>query len=136
MTERCAEKHSARKYARDNGISYRDALDVVRSRRRLDPTPFAERVLIEAVEGCGIRHWARVDDWDGRACVTLRDIGGERYRVVMDDLITALRPLIDAGVLSAPLEVDSYAADEMIQVMLFGCVIYRSQVRRRPEMVA
>lgn len=136
MTERFAEKHAAREYARDNGVSYRNALDVVRSRRQIDPTPFAVQVLIEAVEGCGIRHWARIDAWDGRETAVISDIGGEQYVVTVADCIPAVRSLIDAAAVCEPLDVDSYGADDIIQSMLFGCVIYRRQVRRRPAMVA
>ncbi|PKZ64546.1 hypothetical protein CYJ73_16765 [Gordonia terrae] len=136
MTERFAEKHAAREYARDNGVSYRSALGAVRLRRRTDPTPFAEQVLIEAVEGCGIRHWARIDAWNGRDSAVLSDIGGEQYVLTVADLIPVVRSLIDSAAVSEPLDVDSYDADEIIQSMLFGCVIYRHQVRRRPAMVA
>lgn len=95
-----------------------------------------ERLLIEAVEGCGIRHWARVDHWDGRRSVTIMDIGGEGYLLTEESLAPVLLRQVDAGVISEPLDIDSYLADEIVQTALFGCVIYRSLVRRRPVLVA
>jgi hypothetical protein len=138
MTERCAEKQAARKYARDNDVSYRAALVVVRRQRGCvsEGMPFARRLLIEAVEGCGVLHWARVDAWDGRHCLTITDVGGEAYRLTVDNLAPAALTHLKAGTINHPLDVDSYLADEIIQTTLFGCVIYRSEVRKRPEMAA
>ena len=138
MTERFAEKLAARQYARDNGVSYRAALEVVRAQsdRVRDVAPFARRLLIEAVEGCGILHWARVDAWDGVDCLTVTDLGGEVYRLTINALTPILIAYLEAGAIQRPLDVDSYLADEIVQTTLFGCVIYRSEVRKRPEMVA
>lgn len=98
--------------------------------------PFARRLLIEAVEGCGILHWARVDGWDGHHCLTVTDLGGEVYRLTVNNLALVVLTHLDAGAIHHPLDVDSYFADEFIQTTLFGCVIYRSEVRKRPEMAA
>ncbi|AZG44574.1 hypothetical protein [Gordonia insulae] len=135
MTERFAEKRAARKYSRDNDVSYRVALAVVRteSGRLSKGVPFARRLLIEAVEGCGILHWARVDAWDGDRCLTITDLGGETYRLTVDSLAPVLLAHLRAGAINQPLDVDSYLADEIVQTTLFGCVIYRSEVRKRPE---
>ncbi|WP_348809872.1 hypothetical protein [Gordonia sp. VNK1] len=40
------------------------------------------------------------------------------------------------GTITEPLDIDGYLADEIIQSALFGGVIYRTQVRRRPEFTA
>lgn len=137
MTERSAEKRSARNYARINGVSYRTALAAVRDRQAgADCIPFARRLLIEAVEGCGIRHWARVVDWDGIGCLTVTDLGGETYRLTADQLAPVLATYRDAGTIAHPLDIDSYVADDVIQAMLFGCTIYRSEVRKRPAMAS
>ncbi|ROZ89042.1 hypothetical protein [Gordonia sp. OPL2] len=95
-----------------------------------------QRLLIEAVEGCGVRHWARIDDWDGSSAVLLTDLGGQRYRLTVDSLSPAVIAHIAECAISDPLEVDSYLADEIIQSTLFGAVIYRTDVRRRPTSIA
>ena len=137
MTEGFAEKRAARTHALENGVSYRTGLAAVRKQlAAAEGAPFARRLLIEAVEGCGIRHWARVDEWDGGDHATITDGGGESYRLTVADLAPAVAEYRDAGAIDHPLDVDSYLADEIIQALLFGCVIYRSEVRKRPAMVA
>ncbi|MFC7752302.1 hypothetical protein [Tsukamurella soli] len=59
-----------------------------------------ERVLIESVEGCGIRHWARIDD------------------------VSAHHPGFE------PLDVHPDLADELIQTALFGGVIHLASTAR------
>lgn len=138
MTEHAAEKRAARRFARENFVSYRTALTAVRA-QRVDVAqiaPFAQRLLIEAVEGCGIRHWARVNSWDGAQCVTITDLGGEVYRLTIEGVAPMVADYRDSGVIESPLDVDSYLADEIIQSILFGGVIYRSEVRKRPAMIA
>ncbi|MFE0748966.1 hypothetical protein [Gordonia sp. NPDC058843] len=98
--------------------------------------PYVQRLLIEAVEGCGVRHWARIDEWDGVGSVVITDIGGEVYRLTAESLAPVVSTHIDEGTISEPLDVDSYLADDIIQSALFGCVIYRHEVRHRPVMVA
>lgn len=133
MTSNSARKRAVRAYSEQHGISYRKALAVLASGdAAVDTRAIAVRILIEAVEGCGIRHWARVDDWDGSSRAIIADLGGERF----DLTATSLMPLVADHVETAgsvePRDVDSYLADEIIQTGLFGCVIYRMGVRRRP----
>ncbi|MEE4021902.1 hypothetical protein V1Y59_02335 [Gordonia sp. PKS22-38] len=95
---------------------------------------FARRLLIEAVEGCGIRHWARIDAWDGVGCARITDLGGETFELNVENLSSALVVHLDDNTPRYPLDVDSYLADEIVQTMLFGVVIYRSEIRRRPAL--
>lgn len=137
MTERYAEKRAARTYARENGVPYRAALQVIRGRHAdVGDALYTQRLLIEAVEGCGIRHWARIDDWDGVGSLAITDLGGEMYRLTADELTPMLSAYRGVGTIERPLDIDGYLADEIIQSTLFGGIIYRSEVRRRPIMAA
>jgi len=99
---------------------------------------FVTRLLIEAVEGCGIRHWARIDSWDGATAADITDLGGETFRLDAGTIGPTLDNFVAGGPRREPLDVDSYIdiADEIIQTALFGCVIYRTTVRRRPHIEA
>ena len=138
MTSNSAEKRAARAYSRQNHVSYRTALAMVRNRQSDTPEHdlFGQRLLIEAIEGCGIRHWAHVDEWDGESCAVITDVGGESYRLTVDNVMPGLVRYLREDAVREPLEIDSYIADEVIQTALFGHVIYRSVIRRRPTMVA
>ncbi len=92
--------------------------------------PFAQRLLIEAVEGCGIRHWARVEEWDGVGRTTITDLGGERYVIGVDTVLQTLREHLDDHPGLKPNDIDSYFADEAVQLLLFGGVIYRLELHR------
>lgn len=131
MTRHYAEKRMARMYARDNNVTYRVALARVRDRRARVGADISRRILIEAVEGCGVTHWARIDQWDGAGCATITDLGVETYRLTVDDLSPVVRSWRQTDSIIGPLDVDSYLADEFIQTMLFGGVIYRVGIRRR-----
>ncbi|WP_040524871.1 hypothetical protein [Gordonia effusa] len=130
MTENFAEKRAARRYAREYGVSYREALGIIRTdtRRYRD---HATRLLIEAVEGCGITHWCGVENWDGIERATIVDVGGEEFSLDANRVALALGAYFAAHTEVEPLDLDSYIADEVIQTMLFGGVIYRNQIRRR-----
>lgn len=93
---------------------------------------FVRRILIEAIEGCGIRHWAGVQHWDGEAAAVITDLGGDSFRLTVENLIPLVRAHFGGVVDRSPMEVDSYLADEILQTQLFGGVIYRTQVQRRP----
>ncbi|OZF27229.1 hypothetical protein CH295_21765 [Rhodococcus sp. 14-2483-1-2] len=97
---------------------------------RMSLLPFAQRLLIEAVEGCGIRHWARVEEWDGVGRTTITDLGGERYVIGVDTVLQTLREHLDDHPGLKPNDIDSYFADEAVQLLLFGDVIYRLELHR------
>lgn len=133
MTIDSAEKRAARALARQEGVSYRHALAAVRARRASDRIDEVTRlVMIEAIEGCGIRHWARTTFWDGVDAATLVDLGGEEYRVDLD----AVRPLVAELIEREPeldvRDVDGDVADGLVQSAVFGLILYRPLVRHRP----
>lgn len=132
MTKNSAEKRAARAYARSNDVSYRQAIGAVRRDSLSDDADvaFIHRVLIEAVEGCGIRHWAEVLEWDGVSRAIVRDVGGEVFSLTSATLAAAVRRYRTSNPTSAPLEMDSYLADEIVQSALFDIVIYRLRRRR------
>lgn len=139
MTKNSAEKRAAREYALNHAVSYRRALTEVRAADRHGSQvsePHVTRLLIEAVEGCGIRHWARVLAWDGATSATIADVGGETFVLSADTVSKALHELLVAEPNLEPLDLDSYHADLVIQHALFGCIIYRTGVRRRPLVAA
>ena len=139
MTRSAAEKQVAREHARRQGISYRRALAEMRQIHRLSneaPDLYVTRLLIEAVEGCGVRHWARVEYWDGATTATITDVGGERFVLNAAAVGQALRDFLVSEPHLQPMDLDSFHADVIIQRALFGCTIYRSEVRRRPEIAA
>ncbi|WP_042939488.1 hypothetical protein [Rhodococcus sp. AW25M09] len=138
MTKNHAEKRLARAYAQAHDLPYRQALASVRA-ARADPTPllpFAQRLLIEAVEGCGVRHWACVDEWDGVGRATITDLGGERFVLTVDSVLLVLREHLDENPTLQPNDIDSYFADEAVQRVLFGGVIYRLDLHRGRGLVA
>ena len=132
VTKNHADKRAARSYARAHGLPYRQALASVRAARadRMSLLPFAERLLIEAIEGCGIRHWARVDEWDGVGRAVITDLGGERFVLTVDTVLLVLRQHLDDHPKLRPTDIDSYFADEAVQRLLFGGVIYRLELHR------
>jgi len=133
MTENHAIKQAARNYAQECGVTYREALDIIRRRgsdgRRLDD--FVVRVLIEAIEGCGIGHWAGVQKWDGTHSALITDIGGEPYELSPAKIRPAFAEYLQGHPECEIDDVDSYLADEIVQTALFGGVIYRFEARRR-----
>ncbi|MFW0790609.1 hypothetical protein [Gordonia sp. CPCC 205333] len=130
MTENFAEKRDVRRYAREHEVSYREARSVLRDATNRY-SEHAHRLLIEAVEGCGITHWSSVQYWDGQTRATIVDLGGEQFDLDVNRVATGLGGYFADHTEVAPLDVDSYLADEIVQTMLFGGVIYRSQIRRR-----
>lgn len=133
MTSNSALKRAARAYSREHGVSYRTALHAVDRHRADRIEQLATRVLIEAVEGCGIRHWAGVDEWDGWTRARITDLGGEGFVV---DRATVTPPLVAHLRVHPDLdqrEIDGYLADEFVQLGLFGLVIYRAEVTHRPR---
>ncbi|MBD0023833.1 hypothetical protein GII33_21315 [Gordonia pseudamarae] len=140
MTRNAAEKRAAREYARKHGVTYRSALDAMRASHHPDPPAdldrFVTRLLIEAVEGFGIRHWARIDSWDGAAAARITDVSGETFHLDADTVGPVIGDFIAIEHLRKPLDLDAYLADEIIQTALFGFVIYRPTVRRRPRIDA
>lgn len=135
MMKNAAEKRLAREYARRYGVSYRRALSAVREvdAPNRESAGFVTRLLIEAIEGCGIRHWARVVAWDGTSAAVIADVGGETFVLDADTLGPALREFVLRESPSNPLDIDSFHADDIVQSALFGGRIYRSEVRRRPR---
>ena len=133
MTSNSALKRTARKYSRQHHISYRDALRIVDRRGDARFEHLATRVLIEAIEGCGIRHWAGVETWDGWSRATITDLGGESFDLVLDTIAPALSAFLRENPESDARDIDSYLADEFVQLGLFGLVIYRSEVTHRPR---
>lgn len=135
MTANHATKQAARRYAQQHGVNYRDALAAVRRRgsdaERTDE--FARRVLIEAIEGCGIGHWAQIGAWDGAAAAVITDIGGECSRLSPTVIRSALLDYLSDHPDCHLVDVDSYLADEIVQTALFGGVIYRFEARPRPN---
>ncbi|NMO03301.1 hypothetical protein HH308_18980 [Gordonia sp. TBRC 11910] len=133
MTENFAAKRAARRYAREHHLSYRQALAALGAERAVAArfVHHAERILIEAVEGCGITHWCTVESWDGSSSTTITDLGGEQFTLSLDDVASAAATHFGAGATPSPLDIDSYLADEIVQTLLFGGIIYRPQVRRR-----
>ncbi|WP_415974930.1 hypothetical protein [Rhodococcus sp. 077-4] len=138
MTKNHADKIAARAHARAHGLVYRRALASVRAARadRMSLLPFAERLLIEAVEGCGIRHWARVEEWDGVGRAAITDVGGERFVLTVDTVLLVLREHLDDHPGLKPNDIDSYFADEAVQRILFGGIIYRLELHRGRGLVA
>ena len=138
MTKNHAEKRAARAYANTHSLSYRQALASMRAARidRMSLCPFAQRLLLEAVEGCGIRHWARVEEWDGVGRATITDLGGERFVLTVDSFLVALREHLDHNPTLRTNDIDSYFADEAVQQILFGCIIYRLELHRGRGLVA
>ncbi len=137
MTKFSARKRTAREYAQAHGVAYRQALAVIRNER---PAPdescfddFVTRLLIEAVEGCGIRHWALIREWDGASTAVIADLGGEVFDLSADSLGECLRDYLVEEHLIRPLDIDSFHADDVVQRALFGGTIYRPGVRRRPQ---
>jgi len=132
VTKNNADKRAARAYAQAHSLPYRQALASVRADRadRMSLLPFAQRLLIEAVEGCGIRHWARVEEWDGVGRTTITDLGGERFVIGVDTVLQTLREHLDDHPGLKPNDIDSYFADEAVQLLLFGGVIYRLELHR------
>ena len=76
-------KNEGKLPGRVHGLPYRQALAQVRAARadRMSLLPFAERLLIEAVEGCEIRHCPRADEWDGVGRAVIADLRGVIYRL-------------------------------------------------------
>ncbi|MDJ0004884.1 MULTISPECIES: hypothetical protein [Nocardiaceae] len=129
MTRNHVEKHAARAYAAANGVTYRQGLAAVRANCTI-VLPYAQRLLIEAIEGCGIRHWSNVHDWDGCGRASITDLGGERFVLTPDVVVPVIREHLDAHPNLEPLHIDSYFADEAVQRTLFGGVIYRLELHR------
>lgn len=138
MTKNHSEKRAARAYAQLHSLPYRQALASMRAARadRASLSPFAQRLLIEAVEGCGIRHWARVEEWDGVARAVITDLGGERFVLTVDVVMIELREHLDNNPTLQPNDIDSYFADETVQRILFGGIIYRLELHRGRGLVA
>ncbi|GAB08916.1 hypothetical protein GOARA_021_01540 [Gordonia araii NBRC 100433] len=132
MTRNSAEKRAARAYAQEHGVAYRQAVEAIRRNDadQIDDSSFVHRILIEAVEGCGIRHWAQIVEWDGERRAVARDLGGETFELTLATLASELREFRSAAPEASPLDIDSYIADEVVQASLFGAVIYRRPVRR------
>ncbi|WP_206487668.1 hypothetical protein [Rhodococcus sp. KRD162] len=138
MTKNHSDKRAARSYAQAHALSYRQALTKVRAARadRTSLSPFAQRLLIEAVEGCGIRHWASVEEWDGVGRATVTDLGGERFVLTVDSVLLVLCEHLADNPTLQPNDIDSYFADEAVQRLLFGSVIYRLDLHRGRGLVA
>lgn len=135
VTSNSALKRAARDYSRQHGVSYRDAIRVV-DRRTDDRFHYlATRVLIEAIEGCGIRHWAGVEAWDGWSHATITDLGGESFDLDHGTIAPALAAYLRENPESDAREIDGYLADEFVQSGLFGLIIYRSEVTHRPRTI-
>lgn len=132
MTRNYSEKRCARDFARLHALPYRQALAAVRMARRDHSAiaPYAQRLLIEAVEGCGISHWARTVEWDGIGRAEICDLGGERFVLTLDTAAPILRQYLDTDQGWHPMDIDSYIADEVVQRALFGAVIYRLDLHR------
>lgn len=111
-------------------------IDMMRHGDAARYAPYARRLLIEAIEGCGIRHWAHVESWDGVSVAVISDLGGETFELTTVNVVPFLAAYADRHGDWEPMEIDSYLADELIQEALFGGVISRTQVRRRPVLVA
>ncbi|MGV9481155.1 hypothetical protein [Gordonia polyisoprenivorans] len=97
---------------------------------------YLTRLLIEAIEGCGVRHWARVEYWDGVTTATITDVGGERFVLNAAAVGQTLCDFLVSEPQLHPMDLDSFHADVIVQRALFGCTIYRSEVRRRPQVAA
>ncbi|TWS24989.1 hypothetical protein FK268_07060 [Tsukamurella sputi] len=135
MTSNSALKRAARTYSREHGIGYRAALRIV-DRRDGDRFQYlATRVLIEAIEGCGIRHWAGVDSWDGWSHARITDLGGESFDVDASTIAPSLAAFLAGHPECDARDIDGYLADEFVQHGLFGLVIYRSEITHRPRTV-
>lgn len=93
----------------------------------------ATHVLIEAIEGCGIRHWAGVEAWDGWSRATVTDLGGESFTLDRETVSPALEAFLRLNPGAGAEDIDSYLADEFVQLGLFGLVLYRSEVTHRPR---
>lgn len=133
MTSNSARKRAARDFSRRHGVNYRVALQAVGTHDRDRFHAFATRVLIEAVEGCGIRHWADVEHWDGSSRMIITDLGGESFEVTVATIRPALTAFLETDPGADLMDLDGYLADEFIQQGLFGLVIYRSEVTHRPR---
>lgn len=132
VTSNSAVKRAARSYGRQHGVGYRAALRIIGRRGDDRFEPVATRILIEAIEGCGIRHWARIDAWDGRSEAVITDLGGEVFDLSIATMTPAVVDLLERDPECDVVDIDSYLADEIVQQCLFGLVLYRSEVRRRP----
>ncbi|EME15356.1 hypothetical protein G419_22759 [Rhodococcus triatomae BKS 15-14] len=91
-----------------------------------------QRVLLEAIEGGGIAHWARVEDWDGERSATVVEPGGVRHRLDLEHAGAAVAEFLSRNPEFDPLDVDGDLADEIVQLSLFGSVVYLERHRAEP----
>lgn len=75
------------------------------------------------MEGCGIAHWATVDDWDGTTAA-ITELGGARHQLDADALAVTLAGYVTVHPGTDADSIDGYVADEIVQTALFGQVIY------------
>lgn len=133
MTSNSAIKRAARAYGHEHSVSYRAALQAVSRSNGERFRMLATRVLIEAIEGCGIRHWADVNHWDGWSNAVITDLGGETFTLDVATITPSLLTFLDQNPDCGPLDIDGSLADEFVQLGLFGLVIYRSEISKRPK---
>lgn len=84
-----------------------------------------QRVLLEAIEGGGIAHWARVEEWDGERSATIVESGGVRHSFDRDAASAAVADYLARNPDFDPGDVDADLADEIVQMSLFGSIVYR-----------
>ena len=84
-----------------------------------------QRVLLEAIEGGGIAHWARVEEWDGERSATIVESGGVRHSFDLDAASAAVADYLARNPEFDPGDVDADLADEIVQMSLFGSIVYR-----------
>ena len=84
-----------------------------------------QRVLLEAIEGGGIAHWARVEEWDGERSATIVESGGVRHSFDLDTASAAVADYLARNPDFDPGDVDADLADEIVQMSLFGSIVYR-----------
>jgi hypothetical protein len=83
-----------------------------------------QRVLLEAIEGGGIAHWAKVEDWDGERSATIVEPGGVRHAIDLDHASVAVADFLSRNPEFRPHDVDGDLANEIVQLSLFGSVVY------------
>lgn len=84
-----------------------------------------QRVLLEAIEGGGIAHWARVEEWDGERSATIVESGEVRHSFDLDAASAAVADYLARNPDFDPGDVDADLADEIVQMSLFGSIVYR-----------
>jgi hypothetical protein len=96
----------------------------------------ADRIIREAIEGCGICRWARVDHWEGQGAARITGHGGSPHVIdeqlvrrgvasILLDQRQASPDTVAALTTNAVDRVDSYVADEVVQIALFGQLLFR-----------